>query len=237
MSEANPGTQESNQQATQETLQGSVSSQIVSEKRLYAGKYKSVEELEKAYGHSVNAFVEKSKLEKELSRYQVPDDYSVPEGLSFREEDIQEIKSISKNANLSQEQFERTAKEMHDRVASNADRDRKFMEGRRTSIGEEKINVLEDYVEKNYPATVREVVLNKLIRDESAMTDALKDRDQRLNSQVPGMSGARGVSQEAYDGQREVIEAARAYHANPRDTRLQQAYIKKAQEVGHERKR
>ena len=224
-------------QATEPTTTpaSTVISQVVSEPRLYAGKYKSVEELEKAYGHSVNAFVEKGKIEKELERYKVPEDYSVPDGHNFRDEDVQEIKDISRIAQLSQEQFERTFKEMHTKVVTNAEQHQKELEERKAAIGDEKLNLLEEYVEKHYPGSVREIVFNKLIRDESAMTDALKDREQKLNTQIPGMSGAKGVSVESYDGQKELTKAAMEYNSKPHDREAKERYLKLSQEVGHAR--
>lgn len=217
------------------TESASVSTQIVSEGRLYAGKYKSVEELEKAYGHSVTAFGEKAKLEKELERYKVPEDYAVPEGLTFGEDDIREVKSIAKAADMNQEQFEKTIREMHGKVLSNAEREKQMFEERRKSIGDEKINLLTDHVEKNYPKSLRDTVLNKLIKDEQAMSDVLKERDQKLNSQTPGLNRGAPIGGERYDGEKELRNAGEAYNKNPSDRKAREDYIKLATDVGHAR--
>ena len=44
-------------------------------------------------------------------------------------------------------------------------------------------------------------VLNTLIGDENAMTEALKHRNQLLNSQVPGLSSQQAHQSDPYDGQ------------------------------------
>lgn len=209
----------------------SESSILPVEGKLFAGKFKSVEDLEKAYGNSVSAYNEKAKLEKELERYKAPEDYHIPEDVPLSERDFEEIKYIAKNAKLTQEQFELTSRNMADRVQQqNAQ-----LEERRKSIGEDKLTLINDYVTKHIPEYARDVVLNKLIRDDKAMSDALKDRDQRLNSQAPGMSQAGGNVPERFDGQKELIKAAREYHNNPRDHEARQRYQELARDVGHSR--
>lgn len=207
-------------------------SQVISEPKLWAGKFKTPEDLEKAYGHSVQAIVEKSKLEKELDKYKVPENYSIPEGLSFHEKDVKEIQEIAKNAKLSQEQFELTAGEMHRRAMANMEYEQKFIENRISQIGEEKINIIKDYIEKYYPSSVKEVVLNKILKDDLAMSEVLKDRDQRMNSTVPGLNRGSGHV-DMYDGQSELRKAAEAWHREPNNVHLRNKYISIARDTGH----
>lgn len=201
------------------------------EGRLFANKFKTVEELEKAYGNSVSAYNDKAKLEKELERYKAPDDYQIPQDAPLSERDFEEIKSIAKNAKMTQEQFDLTIRNMSDRVQQQQAQ----FEERRKTIGEDKLTLINDYVTKHIPEYARDVVLNKLIRDDKAMSDALKDRDQRLNSQAPGMSQAGGNVPERFDGQRELAKAAADFHRNPRDHQARQKYIDMARDVGHAR--
>jgi len=229
-------TNEADTPTTQTDTQTTHSDSIVTsalgvEGRLFANKFKSVEELEKAYGNSVSAYNEKAKLEKELERYKVPEDYSIPEDVPLRNEDFEEIKYIAKNAKLTQEQFELTTRNMADKIQQQHAQ----LEERRKAIGEDKLTLINDYVTKHIPEYARDVVLNKLIRDDKAMSDALKDRDQRLNSQAPGMSQAGGNVPERFDGQKELSKAASEFHRNPRDRQAQQRYLDLCRDVGHAR--
>jgi GTP1/Obg family GTP-binding protein len=215
----------------------SLSETVINEVKLFANKFKTVEELEKAYGNSVTAMVEKAKLEKELEKYRPPESYDLPRDISLDGNQFEELKLIAKNADMTQSQFEKTAKEMHNRVVSNKQAVEKFYSERKTSIGEEKLNLLNDYVEKYYPSYARELILDKLIKDDSAMSEALKDRDTRLNTQVPGVGQGRSGSSERYNGEKELMDAARAAEKNPRDKTLREKFVNLAREVGHARKR
>lgn len=210
---------------------------MINEGKLFANKFKTVEDLEKAYGNSVTAMVEKAKLEKELEKYKAPDTYEIPSDVSFEGNQFDELKAIAKNADMSQLQFEKTAREMHNRVVSNKKAVEQFYNERKSTIGEEKLNLLSDYVEKYYPPYAREIILDKLIKDDSAMSDALKDRDTRLNTQAPGMGDGRGSTPERYEGDSELRAAAMAAQKNPRDHKAREKYINLAREVGHARKR
>lgn len=215
----------------------SLSETVINEGKLFANKFKTVEDLEKAYGNSVTAMVEKARLEKELEKYRPPENYELPQNISFDGNQFEELKVIAKNAEMSQLQFEKTAIEMHNRVVSNKQAVEKFYIERKSSIGEEKLNLLTDYVEKYYPPYAREVILDKLIKDDSAMSDALKDRDTRLNTQAPGINQGRSGVPERYDGENELKAAALAAQKNPRDQKAREKYINLAREVAHARKR
>lgn len=215
----------------------SLSGTVINEEKLFANKFKTVEDLEKAYGNSVTAMVEKAKLEKELEKYRPPENYNLPSDIQFSEDNLEELRSIARNAEMSQSQFEKTAREMSNRVISNKQALEQFYNERKSSIGEEKLNLLTDYVEKYYPPYARELILDKLIKDDSAMSDALKDRDSRLNTQVPGVNQGRSGISERYDGENELKAAALAAQKNPRDQKAREKYINLAREVGHARKR
>lgn len=47
--------------------------------KLYAGKYKSVDELEKAYKNSAKVFNENKALQEKFKSYKAPHNYSLPE--------------------------------------------------------------------------------------------------------------------------------------------------------------
>lgn len=216
-----------------EQVAGSVVEEIISgsEPKLWAGKYKTPEALEEAYKNSSKVFNENSELKKQLETVtKAPDDYTVPEGVGLKEHELKEIKQIAKEAGLNQEHFAKMAKQMDAKIVLS----KKSLEDAKTSLGEEKLNVLTDYVKKNYPETLHDTVLTKLIKDPNAMSDALKDRDKRLNSSVPGMGKASGSGPDKYDGETELVKAANEYKKNKTPLNKQK-YIKLAAEVGNAR--
>lgn len=202
------------------------------EPKLYAGKYKSVEELEEAYKASERFIGENTTLKKQIEQHtKVPDDYEVPPEIAMRETEIAELKSIARNAGLNQEQFVKTAKDMQNRISYQLS----TFEQAKQELGEANLNVLTDYVTKNYPERLREHVLNKLIKDKDAMSDAMKHRESILNTQAPGMDSGNAGKPEKFDGEKDLKAAAAAYHKNPRDKEAQKRYVSLAAEVGNER--
>lgn len=220
--------------ATAETQSDSNVTDILtgSEPKLWAGKYKTVEELEEGYKSSLTVHNENKELKKQLESFtNIPDDYSVPDDLALREIELKDIKALAKNAGLTQEQFLRTAKEMQNRIAAQNSQ----FENAKKEIGEETLNVLDDYVSKNYPSSLKEHILNKLIRDKKAMTEAMEHRDKTLNSSAPGMDRGSISSPEKYDGAHELQKAAAEHHKDPRNKEKKARYLNLAKEVGHER--
>lgn len=201
------------------------------EPKLWAGKYKSVDELEAAYKNSAVVFDENVRLKKDLERHQIPSDYTVPDTLQMRAAELAELKLIAKNAGLTQEQFMKTATDMQNRMQGQL---HAFEEARK-AVGEANMNVLTDYVSKHYPERLREHVMNKLIQDKEAMQDALKHRETLLHTGAPGMDKANPGTPEKYDGEKELVEAAKAYHKNPRDKEAQKKYVALAAAVGEAR--
>lgn len=202
------------------------------EPKLYAGKYKSVEELEKAYNHSATAIREAKEAASKLTeQYKVPDNYEAPQDLSMRDSELEEVRGIAKKAGLTQHQFHETAREMQARIKAQID----ATESAKTAIGSEKLAVINDYVDRFYPESLRPTVLNKIIRDGNAMSDALKHRDSILNSTAPGLSeGSTGATESRYDGQSELMKAANQF-AKTKNAADKERYIKLAAEVGAER--
>lgn len=72
-------------------------------------------------------------------------------------------------------------------------------------------------------------VLNTLIGDENAMAEALKHRNQLLNSQVPGLSSQQAYQSDPYDGQQEMLKIAKEYEKNP-NAKNRKRYINFAHE-------
>lgn len=191
-----------------------------------------MDELEKAYNHSATAIREAKETANKLAeQYKVPDNYEAPTDVSMRDSELDDIRSIAKKAGFTQNQFHETAREMQARVKAQID----AVESAKAAIGNEKLTILNDYVDRFYPESLRPTVLNKIIRDGNAMSDALKHRDSILNSSAPGMDkGSTGATETRYDGQSELLKAA-AQYGKTKNAADKERYIKLAAEVGNER--
>lgn len=196
--------------------------------KLYAGKYKSVEELEKAYKNSAKVFNDNKALQERLKNYEVPESYHLPD-VSLPETMLHEIEGLAKAANLSQEQFNKTIYAM----AEQRNHYQAQLENKKKTLGN-KLSLVQDYVTKNYPVSLQSTVLNTIIRDENAITDALRHRDQLLNSQVPGLSNQHANLSDPYDDQQEMLKAAKEYEKNP-NVKNRKKLINLAQEVAEAR--
>jgi hypothetical protein len=182
---------------------------VQEEPKLYAGKYKSVEELEKGYRHSLETISEaKSKLES----YKVPEEYTVPD-VKTHHEIISRAKELAKSTGLSQSQFEAVVRKMDEKNKASIE---KFEESKKR-VGE-KLDILEDYVSRNYPQKLKSTIINSLVMDQEAMDEALKHRESMLNTQVPGIHSARGASFSTGNDETEkekMIKAWRLQKTNP----------------------
>jgi len=155
---------------------------------LYAGKFKSVEELEKGYKESLSVHVKNKELEEKLSQMQtVPDSYNIPENSILDSKQLAELTEVAKNSKMSQEQFDAAINSL----ASNAKQQESQWETRKKLIGEQNINVLKKYVDENfstYDERFRSQMLNQIILDDATMEKAMEDREKRLNSSIPGVN-------------------------------------------------
>lgn len=155
---------------------------------LYAGKFKSVEELEKGYKESLSVHVKNKELEEKLSQMQtVPDSYNIPENSILDSKQLAELTEVAKNSKMSQEQFDAAINSL----ASNAKQQESQWETRKKLIGEQNINVLKKYVDENfstYDERFRGQMLNQIILDDATMEKAMEDREKRLNSSIPGIN-------------------------------------------------
>ncbi|MDQ8039633.1 MAG: hypothetical protein REH83_04430 [Rickettsiella sp.] len=199
------------------------------EPKLYAGKYKSVEELEKAYKNSAKVFNENKALQDKLKSLEAPESYNLPESISLPTQEIQGLQNIAKTAGLNQEQFNKTLSAMTEQQQYYQSQ----LEERKKTLGY-KLAIVEDYVTKTYPSSLQTTILNTLIGDENAMSDALKHRDQLLNSQVPGLSNQRANLPDPYEGKNELLKVAKEYERDPSD-KNRKRYINLASEVAEAR--
>ena len=196
--------------------------------KLYAGKYNSVDELEKAYKNSAKVFNENKALQEKLKNYQVPESYQLP-GVTLPETVLQEVQALAKIAGLNQEQFNKTLFAMSEQQKQY----QTTLDDKKKTLGD-KLNVVQDYVTKTYPTSLQHTILNTLLGDENAMTEALKHRDHLLNSQVPGLSNQQANWSDPDEGQQEMLKIAKEYEKDPSD-KNRKRYINVAKEVSEAR--
>jgi hypothetical protein len=130
---------------------------------LYAGKYTSVEELEKAYKNSAKVFNDNKVLQEKLKNYEAPDNYCLPE-ISLPGTVLEEVEALAKTAGLSQEQFNKTLYAMAEQQKNY----QTHLDNKKKTLGDE-LNVVQDYVTKTYPAslhTMRQESIAKAMRVE-----------------------------------------------------------------------
>ena len=201
---------------------------VQEEPKLYAGKYKSVEELEKGYCHSLQAL---NEIKSELKSFTAPEEYIIPD-VKTHHEIISRAKELAKSTGLSQSQFDAVVRKMDEK---NRDSIEKFEESKKRAG--EKLDILEDYVSRHYPKKLKSTIINSLLMDSEAMDEALKHRESMLNTQVPGIHSARGSSFSTNDNKEKekMIEAMRNYNSNPTKENLDY-YMKRIESVAKNKK-
>lgn len=181
-----------------------------SSEKLYAGKFKTVEELEVGYKNSLPVFQENETLKKQLNDLtSVPTDYISPTDVQLEENYSTDLKTRAKEVGLTQEQYEKLVRSEKKRLADTLQR----YESNKKEVGEETINVLKDYVSNNYPQELHDDLLRNFIGNKEARQAALKHRDQLLNSSAPGLNkpavGNYNVTREDILKARKSVEESR----------------------------
>lgn len=201
---------------------------VQEEPKLYAGKYKSVEELEKGYCHSLQAL---NEIKSELKSFTAPEEYVIPD-VKTHHEIISRAKELAKSTGLSQSQFDAVVRKMDEK---NRDSIEKFEESKKRAG--EKLDILEDYVSRHYPKKLKSTIINSLLMDSEAMDEALKHRESMLNTQVPGIHSARGASFSTNDKteKEKMIEAMIRYNTNPTKENLDD-YMNRVESVAKNKK-
>ena len=120
---------------------------------------------------------------------------------------------------MTQAQYEKFLRSDKARLEQN----KQNFEKARKEVGEETINLLTDYVNKNYPKELHESMLKTFIANGEARKAALNHRGQLLNNQVPGM---RQPAQGGYHvTQDDVNKAYAEKEKHPHDLKRRQAYL------------
>ena len=85
--------------------------------KLYAGKFKTVEELEAGYNNAAKVYQENDDLKNKYTQAtSIPDDYQVPADVTLHDNDVAELKQAAKESGLTQAQFEKLAAKQNSSV-------------------------------------------------------------------------------------------------------------------------
>ncbi len=191
------------------------------EVKLYAGKFKTVEDMESAYKSAEKLIGVNSDLSRRLDEITtVPEDYVVSDDLGLAAADLNDLKAVARKAGLSQKHFEKLASEYVNTAISRSER----KEALKKEVDASTESLLKDYVGKNYPTELGEYMLDKLMTDKAARDAALAHRSKTLNSAIPGIDKV-GNNPPPTITQKEVLVARAAWAKNPRDLAAKQNYL------------
>ena len=120
---------------------------------LYAGKFKTIEDLEAGYKSSLPVFQENESLKKKVDELtQIPTSYLNPADVEHDAQRIADIQARAKEAGLTQPQYEKFLRNDKARTEKN----KANFEASRKEVGDETLNILTDYVTKHYPPELKE---------------------------------------------------------------------------------
>jgi hypothetical protein len=188
--------------------------------KLYAGKFKTVEDLENGYKSSAVIFDENEKLKKQLTEVTtVPGDYINPADIALEENRVSELKARAKEAGMTQAQYEKFVRSDKARVDQHA----QSFENAKKEVGEPTINMLKDYISKQYPTELGETMLKTFIANKTARDAALKHRDTLLNTATPGLGKISGGGYNVTD--EDVQKAYREKEKNPHNLKAREHYL------------
>lgn len=150
---------------------------------LYAGKFKTVEELEAGYNNAAKVYQDNEDLKKKFDETtKVPDDYAVSSDVGLHENDLAQLKEAAKESGLTQAQFDKLASKQNQTVKSKFE----SFENAKKEIGADNLNLLQDFISKSYPEKAGEVLLKEAIKNKDLRETLLNQRKEALNSSVPG---------------------------------------------------
>jgi hypothetical protein len=151
--------------------------------KLYAGKFKTVEELEAGYNNAAKVYQDNEDLKKKYDETtKVPDDYQIPSEVQLHENDLAQLKSAAKNSGLTQSQFEKLALAQNQTVRSKLE----SFENAKKEVGADNLNLLQDFIGKTYPEKAGAALLKEAIKNKEVRDALLEQRTKALNSTVPG---------------------------------------------------
>ncbi len=188
--------------------------------KLYAGKFKTVEELENGYNASLPTFQENENLKKRLDEVtKVPDVYLKPEGIDLDEARLKNLEARAKESGMTQAQYNKflaSEKAALDSRKSN-------FENAKKEVGEQNINLITDYVKKNYPEALHEQMINTFIANKAAREAAFQHREQLIKNPLPGFGSSTPARYTVSDD--DIKKAMAEKDKNPGDMKARQRYM------------
>lgn len=182
--------------------------------KLYAGKFKTVEELENGYKNSAAVYEENTTLKKKVDELStVPDTYLNPADIQLDPNRVPDIQARAKEAGMTQAQYEKFLRNDKARV----DARNQAFETAKKDVGEQTMNILNDYVSKHYPKELHDNMMRTFIADKNARQAALNHRDQLLNNKVPGFGNPNPPAYNVTDEDVRKAYAVKEKTKNPRD--------------------
>jgi hypothetical protein len=154
------------------------------ENKLYAGKFKTVEDLETGYKNAATVYDENEKLKKQMSELsEVPSSYLNPADLEVDQARATDIQARAKEAGMTQAQYEKFLRSDKARV----EQQKQNFEKAKKELGEETMNLIQDFVNKAYPKEVAEGIINATVVNKEARQAILNQRQRALDNRMPGM--------------------------------------------------
>jgi hypothetical protein len=150
---------------------------------LYAGKFKTVGELEAGYKNSLPTFQENENLKKQLEQMtKVPEMYNTPADIALHESDLSAVQHEAKSSGLTQAQYEKLVRE---RNALSLSKHQSYEQAKK-DLGADNLNMLQDFIKKTYPEKAAEVLLRQAIMNKELRESIFSQRSEMLNSSIPG---------------------------------------------------
>ncbi len=199
--------------------------------KLYAGKFKTIEELEAGYNNAAKVYQENEDLKSKYSQVTtVPDDYQVPANVALHENDLASLKQSAKESGLTQAQFEKLAAKQESIARGKLE----AFENAKKEVGADNLNLLQDFIGKAYPEKVQAAMLKEAIKNKEVRDSILAQRTAALNSSTPGVGR---VSSNNYNNvtHDDVIKAREAMTKTRGKARVeaQRRYIALAGQLAH----
>jgi len=153
--------------------------------KLYAGKFKTIEELESGYNNSAKVFQENEDLKRQhAENTKIPEDYATPSGIELHDSDLADIKRTAKDSGLTQTQFDKLAHAQNQSVKTKYE----SFETAKKDIGADSLNMLQDFIGKSYPEKAGQALMKEAIKNKEVRDAILEQRTKSLNSTIPGSS-------------------------------------------------
>lgn len=198
------------------------------DEKMYAGKFKSVEELEEGYKNAAKVYQENEDLKQKLNEYNPPNDYQVPKLENMNDHILKDVQQRAKAAGLNQKQFERLLVKTQEDHTNES----KMVEDKIKSIGESQLATLKDYVGRRYPKKIQDDIIKKAALDQETYNAILDQRNSELNSQVPGINKVQPASYRIH--KEDVLNARAEYVKRPHDKHLKERYLKMMSNFAHQ---